>query len=152
MQIKIWIDVFRCNASVIKSLPMRHTRLISLSRIKSSQQPGAPRTTYLNQISSHILQSGENSLEAGEIRKMEVNKSEWSQLFVVFMWKFCQNSCERRKSLLTDLLSLYDDDDESHNGVILFTKKRTDTENQFVETWDLSYFKCWELTSHWALK
>ena len=53
------------------------------SRIKSSLRPGAPRTTYLNQISSHILQSGEKSLEAGEIRKMAVNKSEWSQLFVV---------------------------------------------------------------------
>ena len=34
-------------------------------------------------ISSHILQSGEKSLEAGKIRKMAVNKSEWCQLFVV---------------------------------------------------------------------
>ena len=53
------------------------------SRIKSSLRPGAPRTTYLNQISSHILQSGEKSLEAAEIRKMAVKKSEWSQVFVV---------------------------------------------------------------------
>ena len=53
------------------------------SRIKSSLRPGAPKTTYLNQISSHILQSGEKSLETGEIRKMAVNKSEWSQHFVV---------------------------------------------------------------------
>ena len=50
--------------------------------IKSSHRPGAPRTTYLNQISSHILQSDEKSFEAGEIGKMAVNKSEWSQLFV----------------------------------------------------------------------
>ena len=58
--------------------------LIYESRIKSSLWPGAPRMTYLNQISSHILQSGEKSLEAGEIRKMAVNKSEFvSQLFVV---------------------------------------------------------------------
>ena len=53
------------------------------SRIKSSLRPGAPKTTLLNQISSHILQSGEKSLEVGEIRKMAVNKSEWSKLFVV---------------------------------------------------------------------
>ena len=45
------------------------------SRIKLSLRPGAPKTTYLNQISSHILQSGEKSLEAG---KMAANKSEWS--------------------------------------------------------------------------
>ena len=49
------------------------------SRIKSSLRSGAPRTTYLNQI---LSQSGEKSLEE-EIRKMAVNKSEWSQLFVV---------------------------------------------------------------------
>ena len=42
------------------------------SRIKSSLRPGAPRTTYLYQISSHIQQSGEKSFEAGEIRKMAV--------------------------------------------------------------------------------
>ena len=41
------------------------------------------QTTYLNQISSHILQSGEQSLEAWEIRKIAMNKSKWSQLFVV---------------------------------------------------------------------
>ena len=35
------------------------------SRIKSSLRSEAPRTKYLNQISSHILQSGEKSLEAG---------------------------------------------------------------------------------------
>ena len=34
-------------------------------------------------FSSHILQSGEKFLEAGEIKKMSVNKSEWSQFFVV---------------------------------------------------------------------
>ena len=39
--------------------------------------------TYLNKISLHILQYGEQSLVAGENRKMAVNKSEWSQLFVV---------------------------------------------------------------------
>ena len=33
------------------------------SRIRSSFRPGAPRTTYLNQISSHLLQSGEKALE-----------------------------------------------------------------------------------------
>ena len=43
------------------------------SRIKSSLRPGAPRTTYLNHISSHILQFGEKFLEEGEIRKMVVN-------------------------------------------------------------------------------
>ena len=53
------------------------------SRIISSFRPGASKTTYLYQISSHILQSGEKSLEVGVIRKMAVNKSEWSQLFVV---------------------------------------------------------------------
>ena len=53
------------------------------SRIKSSLRPVAPRTTYLNQTSSQILQSGEKSLEAGEIRKMAAYKSEWSQLFAV---------------------------------------------------------------------
>ena len=57
--------------------------VIYQSMIKSSLRSGAPRTTFLNQISSHILQSGEKSLEAGEIRKMAMNKSEWSQLFVV---------------------------------------------------------------------
>ena len=39
-------------------------------------RPGAPRTTYLNQISSHIIQSVEKALEAREIRKMALNKSE----------------------------------------------------------------------------
>ena len=53
------------------------------SRIKSSLRPREPRTTYLKQISSQIQQSGEKSLEAGEIRKMAVNKSEWSQPLVV---------------------------------------------------------------------
>ena len=56
---------------------------IYLSRIKSSLRSGAPKATYLNQISSHIQQSGEKYLEAGEITKMELNKSEWSHLFVV---------------------------------------------------------------------
>ena len=32
---------------------------------------------------SHILKSGEKTLEAREIRKMSGKKSEWSQLFVV---------------------------------------------------------------------
>ena len=50
-------------------------------------KPGATKTIYLSQISSQILQSGEKSLEAGEIRKMTVNKSEWSQFFVVSMKK-----------------------------------------------------------------
>ena len=40
-------------------------------------------TSYLNQISSHILQSGVKSVEPAEIRKMAVNKSEWSQPFVL---------------------------------------------------------------------
>ena len=53
------------------------------TRIRSSLCPGASRTTYLNQISSHILQSDDKAFEAGEIRKMAVKKSEWSQLFVV---------------------------------------------------------------------
>ena len=53
------------------------------SRIKSSPRTGEPRTTYLNQISLHIIQTGEKSLEAREIRKMAVNKYDWSQLFVV---------------------------------------------------------------------
>ena len=57
------------------------------SRIKSSLRPGAPRTTYLNQISSHILKSGEKSHETVEIRKMAAKKSEWSHLFVVFKKK-----------------------------------------------------------------
>ena len=39
-------------------------------------RPDAPMTTYLNQISSKILQSGEKALEAREIRKMAVNKSD----------------------------------------------------------------------------
>ena len=30
-----------------------------------------------------IIQSAEKSLEVGEIRKMVVNKSEWSQLYVM---------------------------------------------------------------------
>ena len=53
------------------------------SMIKTSLRRGAPRTKYLNQISSHILLSGEKSLKAEEIRKMAVKKSEWSQLFVL---------------------------------------------------------------------
>ena len=52
------------------------------SKIRASLRSGAPRTTYLHQISSHIL-PGEKALEANEIRKMAVNKSKWSQLFVV---------------------------------------------------------------------
>ena len=53
------------------------------SRIRSSHWLGAPRTTYQNQISSHILQSGQKALEAREIKNVSVKKSEWSQLFVV---------------------------------------------------------------------
>ena len=75
-------------------------RLLHVSSKKSYLRQGAPKPTYLNQISSHILQSGEKSLEAGAIRKMAMNKSEWSQLFVV----------SKKKSLQTDLLS--SDDDE----------------------------------------
>ena len=40
-------------------------------------------TTYLNEISSHILQSDERAIEAREIRKIAVKKSELGQLFVV---------------------------------------------------------------------
>ena len=50
--------------------------------IRSYLQPGAPRTTNLNQILSHIL-TCEKTLETNEIRNMAVNKSKWSQFFVV---------------------------------------------------------------------
>ena len=75
-------------------------KVIYESRIKSSLRPGTPRTAFLNQIWSHILQSGEKSLEAGDIRKMMVNKFEWSQIF----W------CLRKKKPPTVHLSSYDDD------------------------------------------
>ena len=41
----------------------------------SSLWPGAPRTTYFNKISSHILQSVEKALEDRDrdIRKIAVN-------------------------------------------------------------------------------
>ena len=42
------------------------------SMIESSFRRGAPKTTYLNQISSHILQSVKKSLETGEIRKITI--------------------------------------------------------------------------------
>jgi hypothetical protein len=51
------------------------------SKIWSSLRQGAPRTTYLHQSSSHI--TCEKTLKANEIRKMAVNKSKWSQLFVM---------------------------------------------------------------------
>ena len=49
------------------------------SRIKSSLRPGAPRIHILIKFRL-ILQSGEKSLEEGE---MAVYKSDWSQLFVM---------------------------------------------------------------------
>ena len=52
------------------------------SKIRSSLRSGASRTRYLNPISSHIL-PGEKTLEANELRKMAINKSKWSLLFVV---------------------------------------------------------------------
>ena len=60
------------------------------SEIRSSLRRGAPRTTYLNQILSHILpvdKTLEANEDVGEPRKMAVNKSKWSQLL----------SCLRRK-------------------------------------------------------
>ena len=42
-------------------------------RIKSSLRPASTNTTYHNQISPYIQQSGEKSLEVGEKRKMAVN-------------------------------------------------------------------------------
>ena len=39
------------------------------SRIRSFYRPGAPRMTYLNQISSHVLQSGQKALEAREMKR-----------------------------------------------------------------------------------
>ena len=54
------------------------------SMIRSFLRPGAPRTKYLNKISSHIqLQSGVKSIKAEEIGKMASEKSDRSQLFVV---------------------------------------------------------------------
>ena len=53
-------------------------------------------------IRQKILQFGENYLEAGEIRKGAVNKSEWRHFFVM----------SKNKSLQKDLLSKYDDDDD----------------------------------------
>ena len=52
------------------------------SKIRSSLRPSAPRTTYLNQISSHLLPV-EKALVANKIRKMVLKISEWSHLFVV---------------------------------------------------------------------
>ena len=51
-----------------------------------------PKKSYLNQISSHILPSGEKTHEDNEIIKMATKKSEWSLLFVV----------SKKKSLLFD--------------------------------------------------
>ena len=53
------------------------------SRIKLSLRPREQRMPYLNQTSSHILQSGDKYLEAGEIRMMPVNKFEWIKVFFV---------------------------------------------------------------------
>ena len=53
--------------------------VISESKIKSSLRPDAPRTTYLNQMSSYIL-PGDKTLEANEIRKITVK---WIHIFVV---------------------------------------------------------------------
>ena len=74
------------------------------SKIRSSLRQGAPRTTYLHQISYHIL-PGEKTLEANEIRKLAMKKSTWSQLLVV----------SKKKSLRTDLLSRNDDDDDEES-------------------------------------
>ena len=76
--------------------------VIYVSKIRLSLRPCAPRTTYLHQISSHIL-PGEKTLEANkEITKMAVKDK-----------KFL--SCLRIKSLRTDLLSLNDDDENFHS-------------------------------------
>ena len=66
---------FSSNYTLVKSI--RFSVLLQLSH-----RPGARRTTYLNQISSHI-RPGEKTLEANEIRKMSVKKSKWNQLFFV---------------------------------------------------------------------
>ena len=49
--------------------------LIYESRIMSSRRPAAPRTTYLNKKSTHILQSVQKDHEAKEKRNLSVNKS-----------------------------------------------------------------------------
>ena len=51
------------------------------SKIKLNLRPGTINKTYLNQISSHILSSGEKALEANEIRKKVVNKLIRIQLY-----------------------------------------------------------------------
>ena len=63
--------------------------------------------TYLNQISSHVLQSGQKALEAREMKR-----SRWSNLSEANFL-----SCLRRKSVRTDVLSSYDnyDDDDEDN-------------------------------------
>ena len=78
------------------------------SKIRLSIRPGAPKTKYLNQISSDILQ-GEKKLEANEIRKM-AGKIMNGANFLSFLIK---------KSARTDLLSQNDEyfspnDDENN--------------------------------------
>ena len=53
------------------------------SIIRTSLRPGAPTTTYFNQISFLIL-SDNKTFVANEIRKMAAKAFNWSQIFVVF--------------------------------------------------------------------
>ena len=52
------------------------------SKIRSSLQPDAPSTTYLNQISSYTL-PGKKTVEANAIRRMAAKISKWSHIYVV---------------------------------------------------------------------
>ena len=85
--------------------------------------------------SSHILQSSEKALEATEIRKIAVNKSEWSQLL----------SCRRREIPQTKLTSSFNDDDDGTDKkfrkIILEFYNLTQVMFFFVETFFLATFK-----------
>ena len=86
------------------------------SKIRSSLRAGKPRTTYLNQISYHIL-PGEKTLEANWIRNLN-GANYLSRL--------------RRKSLWTDLLSTNDDDDDTWFAWLLLNQQSRPAFNRLL--------------------
>ena len=59
-----------------------HRFVLYESKIKQSLRPGAPRRTYLQQISAHLLRDERaTALEVDTIRKWAEDKSTWSKHF-----------------------------------------------------------------------
>ena len=73
---------------------------------QGSLLPRAPRTTYLNQISSNS-QFREYDLTRKLSKPEGLERRYWKNLSVSKLL-----SCLRRKTFRSDLLSLYDDDDD----------------------------------------